>query len=508
MLKNISRSLEDLLGAPYMKAVTETAVFLHGMSLAQAQRIASEKVEFFPDSCRDALCRMLPCIGKRVIGPLQDAHDGAATDAYKKAARNEAAPLGGLGCVRVGEDGRLYFAAKSEHYHLPLGHNFSGYKLIENAKKLGITNITHNNTRGFITRTAERQLVADVNGLPANGIDAALKSREPGLLNRVINLQTGSVAVEAGIKIMLSRFYRQSKALSLPENTDLIPVFLVMADHENGMEANYHGTTITEQTLRGMWPELYKKMENSGAYRVVPVRINDIEDLKDKIELYNAAPYRTCGFLHEIVLMNYGGVRLDKEYLQQAYKLCGIHGTPVLVDEIQSCMWYDGMFLFRHYGLRPDFVIIGKGFPGGEYAASKIITTYEMDKLSQFDALVTNGQEELASLAYLITMEFVRENGKRLRENGEYFEGKMRELQARHQNKITKIEGSAYLCAIQFDTVEQTVQFVRRLNADCIDVSAQTYKANCPPAALFKLPVITPSAYLDFLLERIDHILT
>ena len=48
---------------------------------------------------------------------------------------------------------------------------------------------------------------------------------------------------------------------------------------------------------------------------------------------------------------------------------------------------------------------VGKGFPGGEYPASRILFNDRMDDhLPQFGALVTNGQEELASLAYLITM--------------------------------------------------------------------------------------------------------
>src|SRR5690606_22645682 len=106
----------------------------------------------------------------------------------------------------------------------------------------------------------------------------------------------------------------------------------------------------------------------------------------------------------------------------QVYALCQEHDTPIMCDEIQSCMWYSGMFLFKHYGLKPDFVVIGKGFPGGQYAASRIITTAEMDRLNQFGALVTNGQEELAALAYLITMKFADENAKYIDQLGQYYE--------------------------------------------------------------------------------------
>lgn len=76
-----------------------------------------------------------------------------------------AAPLSALGAFRVGEDGRLYFTGKSEHYQIPLGHSFPGYALIDRARALGVPNATHNNTRGFITRTLERRLIAAANGL-------------------------------------------------------------------------------------------------------------------------------------------------------------------------------------------------------------------------------------------------------------------------------------------------------------------------------------------------------
>lgn len=245
------------------------------------------------------------------------------------------------------------------------------------------------------------------------------------MLNRVINLETGPLAVEAGIKMMLHRFYELGGGDTQREYAGRIPVFFIMADKNGGKEANYHGTTVIAQTFRGMWPEFYKAAEEKGVYKVVSVTINDIDDFRQEMEQYNQAPYKTAGFLHEIVLMNYGGTLLHKDYLQKAHELCRAYDTPVLVDEIQSCIWYEELFLFRKYGLTPDFVIIGKGFSGGEYPASKIITTAEMDTLNQFGALVTNGQEELASLSYLITMRFVAENGKLIEANEQYFYDKL-----------------------------------------------------------------------------------
>ena len=174
---------------------------------------------------------------------------------------------------------------------------------------------------------------------------------------------------------MLGRFYKLDNSFAVPKYEGKTPVFFVMQDIKGGKEANYHGTSIIGQTFRGLWPQYLSGAEKEGLYKVVSVAINDIGDFESKIKTYNQGQYKTAGFLHEIVLMNYGGILLTKEYVQAAHKLCAEYDTPTMVDEIQSCMWYKGMYMFRLYDLHPDFVIIGKGFPGGEYPASKVITT-------------------------------------------------------------------------------------------------------------------------------------
>lgn len=499
-MKNITMSLTDLLGSEYVESVCRARCALSGEPYGKLAEAANEKIEFFPSSLCNRINELTDQIGNSITAPFDNVNTGAATEAFAKASNYAMSPIGGLGPYRVGENGRLYFIGKSEHYHTPLGHNFPGYRLIDAARRIGIMNATHNNTRGYITRLAERQIVADVNGVKLNEISAILASKEKKVLNRVINLETGSLAVEAGIKMMLMRFYKLDKTFDSPKYSGKIPVFLVMSDNEGGREANYHGTTVIAQTMRGMWPEFYNKC--SEIYKVVSVKINDIDDFRAKLSEYNSGPYKTAGFLHEIVLMNYGGIRLTEEFLQSAYAACEAADTPTLVDEIQSCMWYEGMFLFRQYGLNPDFAVIGKGFPGGEYPASKIITTYEFDHLNQFGALVTNGQEELASLAYLITMAFVRENGSELTALNEWFYSELEKLAAEFKEKVVKIEGLGLLAAIHFQTVDSAVRFAHIMNDHCFDVSAQTYKASCPPAALMKPPIIATKKSLNVFLNN------
>ena len=506
MLKNIKRSLKDILGEQYMEAVKSVAVRINGMDEDEADFLINEQVEFLPDDYIARMHDMAKKTGEKVVEGFEDSMEGAPTESFRKATHINAAPIGGVGCTRIGQDGRAYLTAKSEHYHTSLGHNFPGYKLITNARKLGILNATHNNTRGYITRLAERRIIAAVNGCTdENELDSILASKEPGVLNRIINLETGSLAVEAGIKMMLSRFYRLDSSFDAPVYDGKIPVFLVMEDNKEGFTANYHGTTIFAQTIRGMWPEFYEKCVENDLYKVVSVKKNDIADFAEKIKKYNQGNYKTAGFLHEIILMNYSGIRLTVEFLQEAYKLCHENDTFTLCDEIQSCMWYEGMFLFRQYGLKSDFVVIGKGFPGGEYPASKIITTYETDSLNQFGALVTNGQEELASLAYLITMEFVGENGAEITRMGEKIENRIDALAKKFPELIDKADGLGHLAAIHFHSVEKAAEFTKLINIQCVDISAQLYKADCPPGALIKPPLITDEVVLDVMASKIEE---
>ena len=511
MMKNIQRSLSDLLGPDYVRAVCEAQNYLTGTPLAELRRIAEEEVEFLPDATAAAWEKQLAKTGQTVVDSLTASSPGCGTAAFVKASNLRAAPLAASGPFRLGEDGRLRLIAKSEHYHASLGHHFPGYRLLDNANRIGVTNITHNNTRGHITRVLERELIRVANGLApddAAGLEQTASSTASHVLNRVINLETGSLATEAALKMMLMRFYRLDHTFSAPRYAGKTPVFLVMADFSGGPAANYHGTTILTQCLRGMWPELAAQLEAAGIFRVCPVGINDIAGFQAAVERFDHGACKIAGFFHELILMNYGGVKLTPEFVTAAHRLCHEHDIPVMIDEIQTGIWSPELFLFKEYGCHPDFVAVGKGFPGGLYPASKVLTTAEFDHLNQFGALVTNGQEELASLAYLVTMEFAAANRDHTRTVGRYYHEQAQRLAAEFPQLLDRVEGEAHMTTLFFRTAEATTRFAHTLTDRCgIDFSAQTYKADCPPAVLSKLPLITTVKTVDFIIARMRETL-
>jgi acetylornithine/succinyldiaminopimelate/putrescine aminotransferase len=506
-MNSLALSLSDIVGADYTRAVCAARAVAEGRDVRALAAIAEEKVDFFPRGLAPRLDAMLPLVGTRVCEGFTRSARGAPSRGFREASKTGPAPLAGMGFFRVGEDGRLYFASKAEHYHLSLGHAFPGYRLLEHARTLGIPNSTHNNTRGHITRLLEEELVAAAHGLKRDdraGLEKLLDSTEPHALNRVINLETGSLVVEAALKMVLARFFAFEKGQPAPRYAGRVPVILVMGDYEGGTAANYHGTTTLTQVMRGLWPDLGARLESSGSMVVKPVKINDLADFQSVLAKWDSGRFKVAAFFHEIVLMNYGAVRLNEDYLKRAYALCREHDVPTVADEIQSCVWSPELFLFREYGLEPDIVSVGKGFPGGEYPAARILFSSGMDTLQQFGALVTNGQEEIASLAFLVTMAFVRANGAFVREVGEYYEAGLKDLAARYPALIERMEGRRHLASLFFRTSETVTRFVSTLVQGGIDISVQSYKANCPPSCMTKLPLICTPKAVEYLVGRMD----
>lgn len=497
----VDKSLSDLLGPDYVEAVCRASAQATGRRADRLLAAAARRVDFFPAKVERRLEGLLPKTGSTVVAPLASTPHGASTAKFDAAARTAMAPLCGFGYFRVGENGRLYLISKSEHYHAPLGHAFPGYELVNIARGLGIPNATHNNTRGFITRRLEEELVS------AAAVPARSPACGPGALDRVLNLETGSLAVEAALKMILARFYRPQSDSQEPVYQGRIPVVLVVGDDDGGLQANYHGTTVLCQALRGMWGSFASVLEDSGAMVIRPVRPNRIDDVHKALAEYDTGKYKVAAFFHEIVMMNYGARLLTPDYLRAVYAMCRERDVPTVDDEIQSCMWHHELFMFKEWGLSPSFVAAGKGFPGGEYPASRILFSSLYDTLGQFGALVTNGQEELASLSYLVTMAWAEANADATRRIGEYFEDRVRAMAERHRGLVASIDGKRHMLGIGFADVHAAKALASGLNDAGLDISVQTYKSDCPPSALLKLPLIMGTKAVDFVLDRLDSAL-
>ena len=74
---------------------------------------------------------------------------------------------------------------------------------------------------------------------------------------------------------------------------------------------------------------------------------------------------------------------------------------------------------------------------------------------------------------------------------GEYYEAELKELAARYPALVERMEGRRHLASLFFHKTETVTRFVSALVQGGIDISVQSYKANCPPSCMTKLPLIT-----------------
>ncbi len=82
-------------------------------------------------------------------------------------------------------------------------------------------------------------------------------------------------------------------------------------------------------------------------------------------------------------------------------------------------------------------------------------------------------------------------------------EQRIDELSKEFPALIDKADGLGHLAAIHFRSVEKAAEFTKLINEKCVDISAQLYKADCPPGALIKPPLIADEVVVDVMIAKI-----
>jgi acetylornithine/succinyldiaminopimelate/putrescine aminotransferase len=103
-------------------------------------------------------------------------------------------------------------------------------------------------------------------------------------------------------------------------------------------------------------------------------------------------------------------------------------------------------------------------------------------------------------------MHWAEANAEITRAVGDYYEQCLREWAARQHGIVTGIHGSRHLLGIEFADINQSKDFVRQLKAHGLDISVQTYKTDCPPVALTKLPIIADYKVVDWLMNFMETV--
>ncbi|MDD5705898.1 MAG: aminotransferase class III-fold pyridoxal phosphate-dependent enzyme [Kiritimatiellae bacterium] len=88
-----------------------------------------------------------------------------------------------------------------------------------------------------------------------------------------------------------------------------------------------------------------------------------------------------AGFVMEPVQASGGQIIPPAEYFQEVRRICDDYKVPLIYDEIQTYGRIGRFFAHDHFGVRPDIIILGKGFGAGLPIAAVIVS----DKLKGFE---------------------------------------------------------------------------------------------------------------------------
>lgn len=299
--------------------------------------------------------------------------------------------VGGEGCRVTDIDGNSYLDCTSQAWSLALGYNHP--EVIEAAISQ-IKTLAHVRA-GF--PTVPRLLLAK-----------KLVDLCPGRLNRVINAPTGSLAVEAAMKLAL---------INRPEAHRFITFYHA-----------YHGSTLATMAAGWMptqtpghfgpgvkflpFMQNFVRVPNAYCYRC-PKRsahpdcsAECASPLRDTIQ--RGVEGQVAAVLMEPIQGNGGQIPFPAPFVQEVRRICDEFGILLIFDEIQTGFGRTGrMFAAELLGVTPDILVLSKSMGGGFPIAAVVAD----DRLRQFEPtgedVYTFGSNPVAQAATLKVIEIL-----------------------------------------------------------------------------------------------------
>ncbi|HWE12970.1 MAG TPA: aspartate aminotransferase family protein [Solirubrobacteraceae bacterium] len=214
-------------------------------------------------------------------------------------------------------------------------------------------------------------------------------------------------------------------------------------------ESSFHGVTLGPLSLVG--DEFLKE----GFGPLLPgcelVPFGDLTRLEAALREENVAAFIVEPIQGRMVRLPPAG------YLPAARELCRRYGTLFVLDEVQTGLGRTGTwFALEHWGLEPDFVLVGKALSGGYVPVAAMVTTREIyDKAvgtleRSYVHQSTFGRNRLSMAAGLATLRIIERD--RLTEHaarmGNLLLDGLQQLQQRYEI-IKEVRGSGLMLGIE-----------------------------------------------------------
>src|SRR5204862_63168 len=243
-----------------------------------------------------------------------------------------------------------YSSARGSHLYDSAGRAYLDFHTGE-----GFASLAHNHpdVRDVLRATLAADLVDGVQlnySVLAGMLAEALTQRLPAGLDAVFFASSGAEAVDSAMKFARA-------ATGRPR--------LISCD------SSFHGVTLGPLSLVG--DEFFKE----GFGPLLPgcerVPCGDLGRLEAELRAKDVAAFIVEPIQGRMVTPPPPG------YLKAAEELCRRYGTLFVIDEIQTGLGRTGKwFALEHWGLEPDFVLVGKALSGGYMPVAAMVTRREI----------------------------------------------------------------------------------------------------------------------------------
>lgn len=258
-------------------------------------------------------------------------------------------------------------------------------------------------------------------------VEAGAKIIELSGFDKVFFCNSGTEANEGAMKI--ARKYSDQK---YGENRGTVL----------SLNKSFHGRTMAALMATGK--EAYHKYFYPLPTGYKYVDKNDIEAFKEALK-----DETICAFIFEAVQGEGGVYPVDKEFIEEAVKLCQEKDIIVICDEVQAGMGRTGkLFGFQNFDIKPDLVTMAKGLAGGVPVGGILANEKVSGVLVPGDHGTTFGGNALAMAAANVVLdelakpEFLDDVAKK----GEYI---METIKSWNLDEVVEVRGKGLMIGVE-----------------------------------------------------------
>ena len=237
---------------------------------------------------------------------------------------------------------------------------------------------------------------------------------------------------------------------------------------------SFHGRTLC--TLSATGQDSFHNYFFPFVEGFINVVANDLDDLRAKLD------NTVCAVMFEFIQGEGGVVPVQKEFINEIFKLCAENDILTIADEVQTGVGRTGKFLTsEHFDVKPDVTTLAKGLAGGVPIGACLANDKCCDVLTKGTHGSTFGGNPISCAGGIAVLNrlsydrFLIEVGKK----GLYIRQKLAEI-----DEVAAVDGMGLMLGITLKTKKATDVLQEALSDGLLVLTAKEKLRLLPPLSI------------------------